>query len=394
MAGIDFTRAAIEQREPLSFVRGQVTELLPRLRKAEGVAGCVLLATCNRTELYLHSDGTALDSLALLCEASGIDTALYRPLSVSRADADVVHHLMSVAAGLESQIFGEDQIITQVREAAALARTSSVSDSVLDTLFRCAVAAGKRVKTEARLVPVPVSAAEVGMSKAKAVLGPLKGKRAVVIGNGEMGRLAAAKLRDYGANVTVTLRTYRHGQTIIPAGCSTHPYERRYEIMDGADIVVSATTSPHCTITAAGLRTLRVLPALIIDLSMPRDVEPAVYDENVTVWNLDQFGDLGDENAESRALAARIIEEEQAKFTAWLLYRQSLPLIEQVKDTAAERVRYDHAFRGLYAENDMDGLLELAVNKTVDLLLGGMKEIVSPERLNDCLIRMRKGMDK
>lgn len=399
MTGIDFTRASIEQREPVSFVRGQVLQLLSAIRQQDGVTGCVLLATCNRTELYLHSDGTSLDPLALLCEAAGVATAAYRPLSVTRTDAAVVSHIMAVASGLESQIMGDDQIITQVREAATLAQEQKTSDSVLDTLFRHAVTAGKQVKTETRLVNVPTSAAEIGVRKAEQYWGSMQGKRAVVIGNGEMGRLAAAALHERGAAVTVTLRSYHHGETVVPAGCATYPYEQRYDVIAGADVVISATTSPHCTITAAGLQALSEPPLLLIDLAIPRDIEQAAAaDPRLVIWNLDDLGSLeeagADSNAEARAVAERIIAEKSANFTAWLLYRKSLPLIEQMKDAVAERVRYDHTFAALYKEQDTDGLVELAVNKTIDLLLGGMKEVVSPTRLQACLDRIQNSKSR
>ena len=393
MAGIDFVHAPIEKRERVSFVRGRVQALLPCIAAAEGVAGCVLLATCNRTELYLHgAAGTPPDPLAVLARAAGFDAAAYRPLSVSRTGRDAARHLFSVAAGLESQIFGDDQIISQVRDAAALAREARTADSVLDTLFRRAVTAGKRVRAETRLTGVPVSAAEAGARCAEGFFGSLAGRRAVVIGNGEIGRLAAAALRARGCAVTVTLRSYRHGETVVPAGCDTWPYDARCEALEGADLAVSATASPHFTLTAVQVAAMAQPPRLLLDLAMPRDIEQAVgQDGRVTLLNLDDLGDLGDHNAAARAAAARILGEEERAFYEWHAYRQALPLIAAVKDTALDRLRFDHAYGALYADGDMDGLAELAVNKTVDLMLGGMKDKVDAEAMRACLAHIRKG---
>lgn len=393
MTGIDFVHAPLEKREAVSLVRGQVLALLPRIAAMEGVAGCALLATCNRTELYLHgADGRMPDPLETLAAALGFEAAAYRGFSVKRSGEDAVRHLMQVAAGLESQIFGDDQIVTQVKDAAALAREAGSADAVLDTLFRRAVTAGKRVRTETRLTGVPASAAEVGARRAQAFFGSLEGRRAVVIGNGEMGRLAAATLRAQGCAVTVTLRSYRHGETVVPAGCDTFPYDRRCEILDGADLAVSATTSPHFTLTAEQVAAMKNPPQLLLDLAMPRDIEQSAgADARVTLLNLDDLGDLGDPSAAARAVAARILGEEEQAFYDWYGYRQALPVIAAIKDEALGRLHYDHAYSGLHEDGDLDGLAELAVNKTVDLLLGGMKGLVNAERLESCLAHMRKG---
>ena len=393
MTGIDFVHAPLEKRERVSLVRGQVQALLPCIAAQKGVQGCVLLATCNRTELYLHgAEGTQLDALAVLAEAAGFDAAEYRGYSITRTGENAVHHLMQVAAGLESQIFGDDQIVSQVKGAVALAREAKTVDAVLDTMFRRAVTAGKRVRTETRLTGVPASAAEVGARRAAQFFGSLEGKRAVVIGNGEMGRLAASTLRAQGCAVTVTLRSYHHGETVVPAGCATWPYDTRCEVLDGADLAVSATTSPHFTLTAEQVTAMHNPPRLLLDLAMPRDIEQAVgEDGRVRLLNLDDLGDLGDHNAEARAVAMRILEKEEQEFAAWYSYRQALPLIAAVKDEALERLHYDHAYSGLHEDGDLDGLAELAVNKTVDLLLGGMKELVDAEHLAACLAHMRKG---
>jgi len=392
MVGIDFTRASIQEREPLALVRGQVVEWLPRLRAASGVTGCVLLATCNRTELYAHSDGSSLDLLSLLCDMADADKNLYRAISVTRTDQDAVWHLLSVAAGLKSQIFGDEQIISQVREAWTLARDCHACDGVLDTLFRYAVSTGKRVRAEVKLVNVPTSAADTGVSRAVEQFGTLQDKNAIVIGNGVIGRRAASALLTQGATVTMTLRTYRHGETVIPAGCRAHPYDRRYEIIEGADLVFSATASPHYTLTADKIAALSRPPALLIDLAAPRDIDPAVsQDQRVTVWNLDDLSAAYHGSDENREAAEKIISEQTVAFTAWLQYRCALPVIAQMKDTAVERVRHDHAFNGLYQEKDIDGLIELSVGKTIDLLLGGMKNIVQSDYLTTCLEHMRKG---
>lgn len=388
MAGIDAS-APFEEREKLSLVRGQVQAMLPRIAEQTGCAA-VLLATCSRTELYLHAEGErALPYPAeALCRAAGVAASAF---VTRREGADAVRHLMHVAAGMQSQIFGDDQIVSQVKDAVALAREAKTTDAVLDTLFRRAVTAGKRVRTETRLTGVPASAAEVGVRRAERFFGSLAGRRAVVIGNGEMGRLAARALVRAGSEVTVTLRTYRHGETLVPQGCGTVPYDRRLDAIEGADLVVSATTSPHFTLTAAQMQTLLCPPRLLLDLAMPRDIESTAAGAQTALFNLDDLGDLGDADDTSRETAECILDEETREFFAWLNYRAALPLIAEIKSAAIERVRHMRDYDALAAEGDAETLAELAVSRAVELVLGGMKEKVNVQSMKDCLEHIRKG---
>lgn len=388
MAGIDAS-APFEEREKLSLVRGQVQAMLPRIAEQTGCAA-VLLATCSRTELYLHAEGERAlpDPAEALCRAAGVAASAF---VTRREGADAVRHLMHVAAGMQSQIFGDDQIVSQVKDAVALAREAKTTDAVLDTLFRRAVTAGKRVRTETRLTGVPASAAEVGVRRAERFFGSLAGRRAVVIGNGEMGRLAARALVRAGSEVTVTLRTYRHGETLVPQGCGTVPYDRRLDAIEGADLVVSATTSPHFTLTAAQMQTLLCPPRLLLDLAMPRDIESTAAGAQTALFNLDDLGDLGDADDTSRETAECILDEETREFFAWLNYRAALPLIAKIKSAAIERVRHMRDYDALTAEGDAETLAELAVSRAVELVLGGMKEKVNVQSMKDCLEHIRKG---
>ncbi len=385
MAGIDFHTVSIEARERAALTAGQAERLLPRIRAAEGVQGCVLLSTCNRTELYLCGDGDPAAVFRRVLEMPGL------PLTVRKGEA-AARHLFAVAAGLESQICGDGQIVTQVGGAISIARRQKTAGSVLDSLFRRAVTAGKRVKTETVLTAVPASAAHQGIRLAAARLGGLRGRRALVIGNGEMGRLAAGLLQEAGCGVTVTLRSYKRGVAVVPAGCAVHPYEDRYAAMEGADLVVSATASPHCTLSKEAFLELQTPPRLLVDLAVPRDIDPAIGRiEGIQVCNLDDLGRLEDENCQERERAEQILNEEMEAFRQWYAYRASLPEIASLKEALLERLRHDHAYDGLHTACDMDGMEWLAVGKAVELVLGGMKEIVTPERLEICLERVKRG---
>ena len=273
MSGLDCHRTPLDQRQRLAFTPSMAEQFLRWLRSQPGVEGCVLLSTCNRTELYIS--GSAETPWRFLCRWSGVPEGEMEPFFTTRCGMDAARHLMEVSCGLHSQILGEDQIITQVRRAMELAQEVKTADSALSALFRGAVTAGKRAKTEVSITRGSPSMGSCCRDLLARELGTLKGKRILIIGNGQMGRLAAQLLQEAGAVVSVTLRTYRHGQTVVPAGCGTVNYEDRLEAMEDLDALVSATTSPHYTLTAQQLRMVNNPPKIAVDLAVPRDIDPA-----------------------------------------------------------------------------------------------------------------------
>lgn len=379
MCGLDWNRAPIKLREGLSFTKRQVTELDRTLRAIEGVEGAVLLSTCNRTEVYLSCLESFLpDPARLLCSAAGADDTAFAPYFVIHSGREAARHLMEVAGGLHSQIWGEDQIVTQVKQAAALAREAGTADAVLETLFRSAVTAGKEIKTQVRLGGASASAAHRAVEVLARDGGSLAGKRAVVIGNGEMGRLCASLLHTAGCDVTVTLRTYRHGETVVPAGCATVPYEDRYPAMDGADLLISATTSPHYTVTVQQLLTLKEPPKRMADLAIPRDIQPEAGTlPGVRLYNMDDLGAAADRTVPPQA--ARIVDKYLDQLYQWDNYRTCLPALEQVKQAIARRILSSDPEAPENRE-----LVELTIGRTVDLLSAGLKGHWTPEELSYC----------
>lgn len=328
MIGIDHRTASLEQREPFSLAPVRQREVVAGILTHNAIDGAVILSTCNRTELYLaHSRESRPDALRLLCRLLGCEAEAVRPLFRERRERAAAAHLLRVAAGLVSSVPGDDQIAAQIREALENSRQIGGADPLLETLFRAAVAAGKRIKTSVSFVRYGGSAAGEAVLALERELGGLAGKRALVIGNGVVGRLAAAGLRDKGAEVAVTRRTCRHGGPDVPAGCESVDYDQRYRIMDGRNIVVSATTSPHSTVAAAALGELSAVPPFFVDLAIPRDIDPEVTTvPGVTLWNIDKFTRPTDIDANRRqeVAAEAIIEEECRRFTTWRHNRRVL----------------------------------------------------------------------
>ena len=379
MSGLDYRRAPVALRERLSFTRTQGAELCARLRERSGLLGCVLLSTCNRTELYCSCPPQAqVDPAALLCQAVGVADQDLEGAFVTRQGEGAARHLMEVAAGLQSQIWGDDQIVSQVKQAVADARERKTADPVLETLFREAAAAGKEVKSQVRLSRAPASAASRAVELLAQAAGGLAGKRAPVIGNGEMGRLAAGLLYEAGCQVTITLRSYHHGETRVPAGCGVVPYESRYAYMGEMDLLVSATVSPHYTVTHQELGEGPV-PPLMVDLAMPRDIDPAVGERpGVRLFNMDDLGGGVDRAIPAKAQA--ILERHWER-----RYRESLDALEEVKRAITRRVLLTDDWSDL----DQEELVELAVGRAVDLLSGGLRESMSQDSLRRCASLIR-----
>ena len=314
MSGLDCHRAPLDQRQRLAFSQSLAEEFLHWLHSQPGVEGCVLLSTCNRTELYIN--GSAETPWRLLCRGAGVPEAEMEAYFITRCGMDAARHLMEVTCGLHSQILGEDQIITQVRKAMELAQEVKTADPTLSALFRGAVTAGKRARTE-----VSVSRGSQSMgSRCRDILmrelGTLAGKKILVIGNGQMGRLAAQLLQEAGAAVNVTLRTYRHGETVVPAGCGTVNYENRVAAMENIDALVSATTSPHYTLTVQQLRSVQNPPSVAVDLAVPRDIDPECG-QILRLFDTDSLGSAGPGSPEELEAMRTIAEQELERFHQW-----------------------------------------------------------------------------
>ncbi len=287
---LDYKSAEINVREKFSFTSSKTREILVDLKRNEDISGCVLLSTCNRTELYISGPEISDAGLCeLLCRQAGVNDEKISGLLNIKRDKEAMLHLMEVACGLQSMVLYEDQILAQVKNAAKTAREEETADSVLETLFRLGITAAKKAKTQVKIKAIPSSAADKAITDLSGNY-CFAGRKVLVIGNGEIGRACSKRLIELGAQVTVTLRSYRHGEVIVPDGCNTIQYAEREQFLEKADVVISATASPHFTITFDMVKKLEKQPVLFVDLALPRDIEPGVGDlPGICCYNLDMF---------------------------------------------------------------------------------------------------------
>lgn len=289
MGGIDYKSASIHLRERLALTRERMADAYRSILSEKEVKGAVIISTCNRTEVYLSYDqACSMHPIEALCSAIGENAGDFVRVAEKREGEDAMRHLCELACGMKSQIWGEDQIITQVKNAIAFAREQKACDSVLEVLFRNAVTAGKKVKTT---IPLNSRENSVVHKALSLVQGFDSVQNVLVIGNGEIGRLTAKLLIEHGYEATMTIRRYRHGMIDLPKGCHSIEYAERYQHMHLFDAVISATLSPHYTIECAEIEKLETPPKLLIDLAVPRDIDPQLSSiESITRYDMDTIG--------------------------------------------------------------------------------------------------------
>ena len=401
MAGIDHNRAALDVRSVFSFTNKKTEQAYAHFREDPEISGCVIISTCNRMEFWLSAaDDAELDPAALLCSWFGVDEREYMPYFVRRSGREAVDHLFRLAAGLESKIVGEDQIITQVGDALAMAHKCYAADNALEVLFRLAVTAGKRVKTEVTISTADRSVIDTALrmlSKKGITAG---GKRCMVIGNGMMGRLSAQTLMDAGADVTVTVRQYHSGVVDIPFGCGRINYDDRLSILPDCDLVVSATSSPNLTLEARRLEPLGVTkPIIFLDLAVPRDIEAAVGELPwATLYDIDDFNiDLQtDQLKAAMAQAQGILDQEEARFYDWYEGRDVAERIARLRRSAAVDVgaRMRPALRKNFTEESQRSAwrseVEGAGERMMNHLLFGLRARLGEDAFRDCLDAMEQ----
>ncbi len=349
MAGIDHSRVSLEDRELFAFSSHACISAMRCLKEMYFIS-CVLLSTCNRTELWVSyeqaedSKELVCSPFEMLCSLKQISMERFQDLVMEREGEEAVMHLFRLSCGMQSKVFGEDQILTQVKNALSLARESETVDSVLERLFQTAITAGKKVKTEIHFTK-DTSVVEIMIKKLYQLIEgqSLKGTSCLVIGNGEMGRLAATRLLEEGAFVTMTLRQYKHNSMIVPYGCNMIAYQKRLIGLGEYDVIVSATSSPHYTLEYKDAEPLlnNGKRHILFDLAVPRDISEKLSElSNVTSYNIDCLG----ENIVNKAKEEKIKQAEQilfdflVEYKKWYYFREFVPAVYGISRTAVYEI--------------------------------------------------------
>jgi glutamyl-tRNA reductase len=378
--GLNHRTAPIEVREQIVFDAGRLPHALVSLQALPGVAESLIVSTCNRTEVYAVG-GTAESMSAWLVAESGGNAALSSCLYRIEGH-DAVRHAFSVAAGLDSLILGEPQILGQLKDAYRAAQQAGTAGSLLNRLFQTTFAVAKRVRTETAIGAAAVSVASAGIKLARRVFAGLDRHTALLVGAGDMIGLTARHLHAQGiGRLIIANRSTSRAERIaegLPA--SVIRLDALAAHLPQADMVVSSTARPgHVILYDDVVRALderRHRPMFMLDLAVPRDIDPRVAAlEDVYLYTIDDLRQVVDENVKSReaeaAVARRLIDADVAGFMAALKVRDAVPAIRELRGQAeaARDAALAEARRQLAAGQPADAVLEqLAATLTNRLL--------------------------
>jgi glutamyl-tRNA reductase len=346
LLGVSHRTAPVDLRERLDFSGRNLGAAVEALATRPSAAESVVLSTCNRSEIYIASSdpGRAREDVtSFLSEYHDLPVSAFTPHLFSHDNDAAVRHLFRVAAGLDSLVIGEPQILGQVKEAFQTAADRRCTGPTLSKLFHWSFVVGKRVRTETALGEGAVSIGFAAVALARKIFGRLEGRRVLVIGAGEISTLTAQHLRANGAgDILIASRTPVHAETLAATvEGQTLAWDDLMQGLSTADIVITATGSQRPIVTRAHVETVidrrRSEPLFVIDLAVPRDVEASVGDiEQVFLYNIDDLQSVVQENLTRRSSeierAEIIVSQELAKFAAWQRSRTAVPTVVALRE--------------------------------------------------------------
>lgn len=399
LVGINHRTAPLEIRERVALTEDEVRRILQRMRSENKLAEALVLSTCHRTEFYglsLDNGVAELYIRSLIDSKKRIDLSRHPGYAYTLKEIETARHLFRVAAGLDSIILGEAQILGQVKQAYKLAVENGMAGIILSRLLHTAATVGKRVRTETLLGGGAVSIAGAAAELAAKIFRDLSSRSVLLIGVGEMGKLTARHMMERGVlNLTIANRTYSKAEDLARELCGrAFPLDRLGEAMVKADIVISSTGSTEAIVDVAFMRSIlgrrSGQPLYIIDIAVPRDFEPDIGRlDGVFLHNLDSMNMLVKKNLEKRRgeipKAEAIVEQELECFMAWRRSLVAAPAIKKLR-AKIESIRAQEVarHRKRFVEEDsehIDRLTESVINKILHPLMSHIRQWSEDEEL-------------
>jgi len=394
--------APVEVREKVAFASGELSNALTQLNQIKEVEACVILSTCNRTEVYavINTDNTRELLSDYLANTHLIERSELDPyLSYFEGD-DAVEHVCHVATGLDSLVLGEPQILGQLKDAYHAAKQANTLNKLLETLFQHAFSTAKKVRTDTQIGSSPVSVAYCAVKLSEKIFADLTEQTVMLIGAGEMIELCAQHLNQKGVrHMIVANRTVKNAEKIASLyGAKAVSLKQFSNLIHEADIIISSTAASVPIIGKGLIETALKLrkhkPMFILDIAIPRDIEPEVAQlDDVFLYTVDDLKQVVNDNIDSRqrekTLAEEIIIGQNKKFDHWLetlpneqvvqTYRQNA---YQIKAAAVE-VAIKKLKNGGNSEAIINQLADQLTNKLLHAPFSNIKQ-ASKEQLNQC----------
>ena len=350
---INYKKADLNFRKNFAFSSEIQREILSELKNNNDISQCVLLCTCNRTELYFcGSDNSYLTAENILAKYGKIKTENLIPYIMNFDGEGAVLHLFRVAGGIDSMVIGEDEILGQTKNAYSFATECGTTGYEINMIFQSAIACAKKIKTQTKFSKTSVSTATLAANEAAKL-----GKDKTVLLIGATGKIGSTVLKNLVShkNLTVLATSRHHGIDLTitekNSNISIVDYDKRYEFIDCADCIISATSSPHYTVTAYDIRknVKTNKNRLFIDLAVPSDIDKSIVNiSGARLIDIDYFEQLARKNnlekAESVSSAKGIISDEIDVLKKDLMFHDFLPFNENLKlyisNNSAETVLY------------------------------------------------------
>jgi glutamyl-tRNA reductase len=344
VVGVSHHNSPLPVREALAFARDTLPTALVRLKREAGLSEVMILSTCNRVEVYAAGGVAEAQTIASVLRAHACARSHVVPMLDQRVGEAAVRHAFRVAAALDSMVLGESQILGQLKDAYQAAETAGTLGPVLGGLRQHSVAAAKRVRTDTGIGRHAVSVSHVAVELARKIFGGLAGKRVLLVGAGKMSRLAAGRLVREGARATVLGRTFARTEELAAfLGGRAAGLEDLRDELTQADIVITSTGAPGLVVQLVDVEAARAArggrPLFLIDIALPRDVDPAVRGlSGVFLYDLDDLRSVADANLRERqrdaAAAEALVESEVGAYLGAQRSRRAVPLLVALRERA------------------------------------------------------------
>ena len=387
--GVNHSATPIRLREKLAITSSRLGAGLDMLRGYYRHAA--VLSTCNRTEVYfLAHSGEETSMFRFFAEWSGLPEADLCQHLYTYQDYEAFHHLFEVAAGLDSMIIGEYEVLGQVKNSLEAARKAGMVNLKLERLFSHAILAGRRVRSETGISQHALSISSVAVDQAQNTVGDLAKCRTLVIGAGEAGWLAAEAVVKRGGQLTVFNRSTEKAKLLVDSlGSATLASGNLLDEMALADVVISCTSAPHqvvsCGQVAEVIKTRPDRPLIFIDIAVPRDIDEKAKDlPNVYIYNIDDLNHICRQNRCKRLAevdrAKTILAEELERFYRWWQSLRNRPVIQALyqKADSIRRQQYEETLKTLPPLDDrslghLDAMTQAIVNKLLHTVVDKLK---------------------